>query len=334
MKIIYIVASNIKGGGAEELLYFIINHLSKNYTQIKVKIYADPVLKLKSTNNIEIIYQKSKLDKIMLFSKKLENVLYFGNLPPLVKSKNSIVYFHNSFLVMDFNTLLTKGFSLFVKYSLQRIYIKYFIENVDLVACQTKNIKQLFIKQYDFHNVDLLPFFRVCDKNESKTMSKKYDFCYVSLAYPHKNHKLLFDAMNILAHRNVKATLVVTIEDDKEELLDIIDEINEIGIVHIDNLGLMPKNEVCNVYRESNCLCFPSFEETFGLPLIEAAMMGLDVIASDLDYVYQVIKPSLVFDPDDAEDVADKIEEYLQGNFSKSECLVENKIDELIKKLL
>ncbi len=58
--------------------------------------------------------------------------------------------------------------------------------------------------------------------------------------------------------------------------------------------------------------------------------MGLDVIASDLEYVYQVIQPSLVFNPYDEEDIAEKIKQYLSGHSIKSKPIVKNQIKELI----
>mgnify|MGYP000727552173 CR=1 FL=1 len=105
-------------------------------------------------------------------------------------------------------------------------------------------------------------------------------------------------------------------------------------IVRIDNLGLLSKEDVCKLYAQSKCLVFPSTQETFGLALIESVKMGLDVIAADLDYVYQSIKPSLVFDPNDTNDIANKLKIYMGGNTKKSETIIDNKIDQLIKTLI
>ncbi len=111
-------------------------------------------------------------------------------------------------------------------------------------------------------------------------------------------------------------------------------DIKQKNIVTIVNLGKISKEEVCKLYSQSRCLVFPSTEETFGLGLVEAVNMDLDVIASDLEYVYQSIEPSLVFDPNNSYDISLKMKEYLQKKISVSKVKIENKIDDLIKILI
>lgn len=154
------------------------------------------------------------------------------------------------------------------------------------------------------------------------------------MAHPHKNHKMLFDAMEILSHEGIEVSLAVTVEADKIDLIEQIKHINSFGVVKIDNLGVISKNEVCKLYAESKCLVFPSKEETFGLGLIEAVNMGLDVIAVDLDYVYEVVKPSMVFNPDSAKICANVMKHYLESKYDKSVGQINNKINILVNKLI
>lgn len=330
-----IIAPNIKNGGGLELLLYLIEHIKVSYPNFKCIIYVDNSLQmLKSNNNIEIIHMNSSFEKIKLFSKKIDNVLYFGNLPPLIKSENSVVYFHNPYLLMPFKKLMKTSVKFFVKYFLQQLYIRFFIKNVDMVACQNDDIKEKFIKKYRFKNVRLLPFFRLCDRNLLEKNEKKFNFCYVSLAHPHKNHQRLLEACEILAKENITFSLALTIEDGHEDLIEKIKDINQKNIVTVVNLGKISKEEVCKLYSQSRCLVFSSTEETFGLGLVEAVNMDLDVIASDLDYVYQSIEPSLVFDPNNSYDISLKMKEYLQKKIPVSKVKIENKIDDLIKILI
>ncbi len=334
-KTISIIAPNIKNGGGKELLEYLLEHLETNYKDILIVVYLDISLEnIKETKNRKVILLSSNIEKIKLFYKKIDNALYFGNLPPLRKSNNSIVYFQNIYLLMSCNKFLQSSVKFFIKYSLQQLYIKIFIKNVDIVACQNENIKKDFMSKYHFQNVMLLPFFRLCDDALNSVYAKVYDFCYVSLAHPHKKHTELIDALDILSNENIPLTLALTIEDGHEELIEKIDKLNERGIVKIDNLGVLSKKDVCKLYAQSKCLVFPSTKETLGLALIESVNMGLDVIAANLDYVYQSIKPSLVFNPNDTNDIAKKLKIYLNGNIIKSETVIDNKIDQLIKILI
>lgn len=337
---LHIVAQNIKNGGGRELLIYLIDYLSKNYQNLKVIVYLDASLSdirdEKKTKNIRFLLFDSAVSKIRLYSMKLDNALYFGNIPPLRKAHNTMVYFHNPYLLLRVRDLLKYPFTFCCKYILQQLYIKTFIWNVGSVACQSPMIKQAFQEKYNFHFVELLPFFRLC-ANQTNASVKKYDLCYISLAHPHKNHNLLLDALEVLARKGVAVRVAVTIEDDKLELIDKLESINNNchNIIEIDNLGVISKNEVCNLYAESRCLIFPSTKETFGLGLIEAAHMGLDIIAPDLEYVCQVVRPSLVFNPKSVTSCANAIQEYLLGKRGQpAEGLIENKIDTLVSKFI
>lgn len=332
---ITIVAPNIKSGGGLELLIYLIEYIEKKYRHIKVLVYVDKTLQMiQSTTNITVVHMESNIKKIKLFYKKIDNALYFGNLPPLRKSNNSIVYFHNLYLLMAYNQLMNSSLKFFIKYTIQQLYIKLFIKNIDILACQNEEVRKNFISKYNFKNVMLLPFFRLCDNRLNTEYSKVYDFCYVSLAHPHKNHSRLIDALELLSNENISVSLALTIEDGHQELIEKINKLKEKGIVRIDNLGLLSKEDVCKLYAQSKCLVFPSTQETFGLALIEGVKMGLDVIAADLDYVYQSIKPSLVFNPNDINDIANKLKMYMNGNVKKSETIIDNEIDQLIKILI
>ena len=44
------------------------------------------------------------------------------------------------------------------------------------------------------------------------------------------------------------------------------------------------------LYKNADALLFPSYIETLGLPLLEAAAFGLPVLAADVDYAHEVLK--------------------------------------------
>jgi glycosyltransferase involved in cell wall biosynthesis len=68
--------------------------------------------------------------------------------------------------------------------------------------------------------------------------------------------------------------------------------------------------------------------ESFGLPLIEAAAAGCKIISSDLPYVFEVVKPSLVFDPNDISSIFKVLNRSTSlDELSPSILKVENKID-------
>jgi len=334
--ILSIVAPNIKNGGGKELLEYLLKYIDQKYPYLIVHVYLDSsLMNIKTVNNRKIFLLSSSLGKVFIFGKKINNALYFGNLPPFRKVDNSMVYIHNPYLIMTFSQLWDKSIHFFFKYSMQKIYIKIFIKNVDIVACQTKVVRNGIKSIYRHKNIRIFPFFQLCNNDKKTKNVKKYDFCYVSLAHTHKNHTLLFNTLELLANKGLHLRMAVTIEKDNRALIDQISRINVIGPVQIINMGVISKKAVCRLYSDSKCLVFPSLEETFGLSLIEAVEMGLDIIAADLKYVYEVVNPSLVFDPNSPQSCANAIEKYLiLGQYSASTGVIENKIDHLVESFL
>ncbi|MDA9364246.1 glycosyltransferase, partial [Flavobacteriaceae bacterium] len=95
--------------------------------------------------------------------------------------------------------------------------------------------------------------------------------------------------------------------------------------------GTLSKDSVTELYNSCKFAIYPSLVESFGLPLIEAANHGCTVIASDLPYVHEIIKPSLTFDPYSIESMAAAILKAIEtDNLPETKVLVENKLDNFI----
>ena len=197
MKIVNIIAPNIKTGGGKELLRYLLKYIDDNYVDVFVNVYVDVTSDIKKSDNRNVIVMTSELSKVLLFFKYFENVIYFGNLPPIRKSKNSLVYFHNTYLLMSIKKIFSsnKNFLDKVMCLLKQFFIKLFVNNVDFIACQTNIVSKLIKDKYFHKDIKILPFFEKCKKINIK---KQFDYCYVSLAHPHKNHQKLFDALKIL----------------------------------------------------------------------------------------------------------------------------------------
>jgi glycosyltransferase involved in cell wall biosynthesis len=58
-------------------------------------------------------------------------------------------------------------------------------------------------------------------------------------------------------------------------------------------------------------MIFPSILESFGLPLVEASLMGLPIISSELDYVRDVCVPVQTFDPHSPVSIARAVKRFL-----------------------
>lgn len=131
-------------------------------------------------------------------------------------------------------------------------------------------------------------------------------------ADPHKNHRCLLKAWVILAEENLFPSLCLTIkEDTAPSLMKLIDQMKKEHRVSIKNNYLASPREVNRLYGQAEALIYPSTLESFGLPLIEARTHGLSIIASEMDYVRDVIDPEESFDPTSSISIARAVKRFL-----------------------
>ena len=61
--------------------------------------------------------------------------------------------------------------------------------------------------------------------------NKKYDFIYVSLPHPHKNHFKLLNACSILSKKGIVMSIALTIPEHRRDILERVNEINKNNVV-------------------------------------------------------------------------------------------------------
>jgi glycosyltransferase involved in cell wall biosynthesis len=122
---------------------------------------------------------------------------------------------------------------------------------------------------------------------------------YPARGWKHKNHARLVEAMGIVRETRPEMRLVLT-GGDLESLGALPD--------WVDRRGLVPLDELRELYRRAAVLAFPSLYEGFGLPPLEAMASGCPVAATDAGSVPEVCGDAAVlFDAMDPGSIADGI---------------------------
>jgi len=98
--------------------------------------------------------------------------------------------------------------------------------------------------------------------------------------------KLLLD---INPDLNSKFECVFTISKDEISAISSFVDQNNLGKI-VTFTGQISFQEVVKHYIQSDCLIFPSLDETFGLPLKEADFFDLDILVVDLPYARNTLK--------------------------------------------
>ena len=108
-----------------------------------------------------------------------------------------------------------------------------------------------------------------------------------------------------LSKNEVRPRLVITIDSRvNTNLACWIDEMTKKYALNIENIGFVDISAMEILYSQGPVIIFPSYFESFGLPLVEANALGLEVLGPELDYVRDVCIPSETFDPHSARSIA------------------------------
>ena len=128
----------------------------------------------------------------------------------------------------------------------------------------------------------------------------------VSSVLEHKNLARLVRAFGNLAHDGTGLMLLIAGPIGSDRLhRSLLREAEDLGVGgRIRFLGSVPARDLPGLYRKAKMLVFPSLEETFGLPLIEAMASGLPVVASNISVMPEICQDAACyFDPLDIDDM-------------------------------
>ena len=256
-------------------------------------------------------------------SKKLGEYCINGYPPfirfPFVRSKVSILCQNKLIFKSDI-----KYFSFFqkIKYLyFYRILFFLFLKNSDNLIVQTQTMKKtvenklkkqkVYVEDKYWRNLGINNFFNGLNNFENKNIKNKslvsncretqLTFFYPSAFYPYKNHKNLIYAFKGISETfGIKIRLILTLS--KEELPSSMQSLN--FIIYTGEVNIFDIHEI---YQKVDYLIFPSLLESLGLPLIEAKLYNLPIICSREDYVFDVCKPLLTFDPENIEEIRKSI---------------------------
>lgn len=123
-----------------------------------------------------------------------------------------------------------------------------------------------------------------------------WDFVYVADGLPHKRHREVLEAWQLLAARGLRPSLAVTLGPRDAALAEVFEAAARRDGLDVHNLGALEHEAVLALYGRARALLFASDTESFGLPLVEAARAGLPILAAERDFVRDVCVPAQTFD--------------------------------------
>ena len=330
MNKIIINAVNIHNGGGEILL----NQLISSLPDRNVIIFCSKKLKLINNNKQDLKFIKIKsnifsrlLSELSIYNKSKQNdkILYFGNLPPILKMRAYVYLYLQNRLLVDYKiNLIQFPIYLRLKLYILRFFIKIFNNNVSQYIVQTDSMSRLVKKELS-KNVIKLPFLSDSYYKKSKEINDKnklYDFIYVASGYTYKNHLNLLNAWQLLANENLYPSLLLTIDSKSfPKVFKIINQKIRKSDLKVENIFFDNHDNLIDMYAKTRALIFPSNYESFGIPLIEAKYLNLPILAGELDYIKDLIDPIQTFDPNSPISIYRAVKRFLNLPFERTRIL-------------
>jgi glycosyltransferase involved in cell wall biosynthesis len=151
--------------------------------------------------------------------------------------------------------------------------------------------------------------FTISQSNSSPI--KQPYLLYVGNAYPHKNLEGLIKAYAEIEKEIKNLSLVLVGKEDY-----FYNRLKQLAKNFSSNIifpGFVPDSELAALYQNATAYVFASFYEGFGLPPLEAMAHGLPVVSSSKTCLPEVLgDAALYFNPDDKEDMKNKIKQIIQ----------------------
>ena len=308
-------APNVHQGGGKTLLVEILRSLGKSES---CTLLIDTRLDLETMQDRFRILSFSPTTagrfsaemELSLLARPGDLVLCMGNLPPLLRCAGKVVLFLQNRYLVDNLPLDGIPWKVRLRIAIERLWLRLRLRQDVKVVVQTPSMQAAAQKALGILP-KVLPFFAYTKPVLSSQSEPTAGFLYPATADKHKNHLNLLAAWKLLHESGVCEQLHLTVEDNVE-VLKLISNLQKAG-VSIVNHGHLAPGQLSGLYGSCTALIYPSYLESLGLPLLEAGAMGLPVIASEMDFVRDLIVPAETFDPHSAVSIARAVRRFLSS---------------------
>ena len=212
-----------------------------------------------------------------------------------------LIYYHQLLAISchKWNPLRQGEFLLFCYRNFYQYFVRRYMAANTHVVVQMPFIKKEFLGVFDVPeaNVHVIPpkierYEYDGDKDEEERVVDCVRFIYPATGVVYKNHIVLLKALRLLQEEEWglfdKVRLFFTLKEGDNRKVDKC--VKRWGLEDAVVLGgVMPFQELLACYKNMDALLFPSFIETVGLPLLEAAGCGMAIKAADLPYAHEVL---------------------------------------------
>ena len=222
----------------------------------------------------------------IVFSLQNEGIPFF--------KKEQLVYLHLPFILTDHVfSLKEDGKTLWLYQNIISKMIFRSLRKVNCTIVQTKWMKEALAEKGKVEKDKILVLHPDITSNNIRKYKDSADnrksFFYPATAFTYKNHKTLLKAIKYARDNGlVDYHVLFTIRAEENKYTRELYSYATSNNLNVEFGGPISREEVFDKYAKS-VLLFPSYVESFGLPLFEAKMTGTYIIASDTPYSREIL---------------------------------------------
>lgn len=192
--------------------------------------------------------------------------------------------------------------------------IKKACQSADRIIVQTNWMKAAIVKQCHVleRNIFVIPpEVSVFQASGDTPKFEKTKFFYPAGGMVYKNHRCIKESLKLinLDENNIEVTFTISPDKTYE------------GDGRIKCIGNLPHEDVIKRLQYQT-LVFPSYVETYGLPLAEARQVGTIVLAADTEFAREVLDGypnAYFFNPFDPRELADLMMKVVSGEITRKD---------------
>lgn len=313
MKVIIVNNPAARSGGALTILKEFLEKISKSKCNRKFYVFVSlEELKKYETKNLKVIViaPQGFKNRIIWDNYGLKKYLNKALIKPniflsiqntgvnIYKKIPQLLYYHQSLSIVNLKwSFFKKNERLYWMYeNIYPLFIKQYLGRIEKIIVQTEWVKNSLNKKFNYPLEKIIlmkPEIKKIDIDKVNKIEKnKFRIFYPATPLIYKNHKIIIEALGEIKKEendiDKKIECIFTFSKGESLELDyLIERYNLESIIKL--VGKISYEKVLEYYKNSDLMVFPSYLETFGLPLAEAQQFQLPIITLDLPYAREVL---------------------------------------------
>lgn len=270
--------------------YFIVSipNFEKSYPHIKVFRY--PWVAKSWFHRLFFDFFRAKR---IINEYKIDEIISLQNICIPFINKKQTVFIHQVLPYTEYKFDFFENQLMWIYQNLIGKLINFSVKKADEIIVQTEWLRKKIIQ------VNKIPFtkIKVIPPEMNLNISKYYrlptkdriQLFYPASSYDYKNHRIIVEAIHklkLMGKQNYHVYFTLKGDETKEliRLKETIDS-QQLNIYFVGQLS----KELVFEYYSNSILLFPSFIESFGLPLLEAKLHKTPILASDLMFAHDIL---------------------------------------------